>query len=70
MMNFGYDTDNLIDDLYFLPTELKDCELIDLERFSEMSKIVELDEEVSDFDDKGGFMLEDITSGYEIYNMA
>ena len=70
MMNFGYETDNLIDDLYFLPAEFKDYEVGDLGRFPETSKIVELDEEESDFDDTGGFMLENIGTGYEIYNRA
>lgn len=70
MMNFGYHNDDFIDDINFLPTELDDYDLLNVEGFSDNFEIAEPDEEVTDFDENGDFLLEDIVEGYEIYNMA
>ena len=70
MMNFGYHTDDFIDGANFLGTGIDGYDLSSVGGFSDSFEVTESDEEVTDFDEKGDFLLEDIMKGYEIYNMA
>lgn len=70
MLNFGYHTDDVVDGANFLDAGLDDYDLLGIEDFSDSFDATECDEAVTDFDEKGGFLLENIMESYEIYNMA
>lgn len=70
MMNFGYSTDDFVDNVKLFSSGGDDYDLISIEGFSDSYQRAESDVEVADFDERGEFLMEDIMKGYEIYNMA
>jgi hypothetical protein len=70
MMNFGYHKDDVMDGANFFEVDPEEYDLLSVESFSDSFEVIESDEEVTDFDDKSEFLMEDIMKGYEIYNLS
>jgi hypothetical protein len=70
MMNFGYHTDDVMDSAGIFWEEPDDFSLVSVESISDSLESFESDEELTDLDEQGEFLMEDIMSNYEIYNRA
>lgn len=70
MMNFGYHKDDVIEGASLFWEKPDDFDLISVESFADSTESYESDEEVTDLDETGDFLMEDIMKSYEIYNRA